>query len=241
MLLLGLAFGRPVLADDTFTVPNVKVDISADNASAARDQGIVAAQRQAFEQLAANLKPGGAVPKLSDDKISDLVRDFAVENEQSGGNRYVGSMTVRFRPGATRAVLNVPATASPATAQAAANTASGMNDSAPGPAETGTIGTVNTPAAAAAPQNFLYVVVPAQNAKQLNDQRQNFMRVPGIAVADIAQLNKTASTLRLGYNGSADTVLTNMVSRGIALKQRPLDAGDKIAVFELTSLTQNHL
>ncbi len=105
LLALCLLTGIAHATDDRLTVRNVAVDVNADSSAAARDQALIAGQRQAFEQLWNAQAPDKPVPKLSDDQIGDMVRDFSVQNEKSSGTRYVATLTYRFRAGPTDRVL----------------------------------------------------------------------------------------------------------------------------------------
>ena len=110
MVALGAALSAPAGAQvapaaqaDAFTVSGVKVDISAANANAARDQAIGQAQHKAWETLYQRLVPGGrAAPRVSDIDLARLVAGFEIDEEKVSATRYVGSMTVRFRPQAVR-------------------------------------------------------------------------------------------------------------------------------------------
>lgn len=93
---------------DVFTVEDVAVDATAANAAQARERAILAGQQKALERLFARLTPEDqrdALPRLSANDISDLVRDFAVENEKTSAVRYIAALTVRFRPDDIRALL----------------------------------------------------------------------------------------------------------------------------------------
>jgi len=90
---------------DAFTVSGVKVDINAANPNTARDQAIVQAQRNAWETLYQRLVPGGRGTRLSDTDLARLVQGFEIDDEKVSATRYVGSITVRFRPAAVREQL----------------------------------------------------------------------------------------------------------------------------------------
>lgn len=93
----------PAAQADAFTVSGVKVDINAANANAARDQAIWQAQHKAWETLYQRLVPGGrGAPRVSETDLARLVQGFEIDDERVSATRYVGSMTVRFRPAAVR-------------------------------------------------------------------------------------------------------------------------------------------
>jgi hypothetical protein len=90
---------------DTFKVMDVRVDVTADTAAHARDQAILQAQRSAFTELAIRLGIEGKAPQPDDATLANLVQGFEVQNERSSSIRYLGLMTVQFKPGPTRAFL----------------------------------------------------------------------------------------------------------------------------------------
>ncbi|GAA4252494.1 DUF2066 domain-containing protein [Azospirillum formosense] len=95
-----------VPAADPFTVSGVKVDVSAANANAARDQAIRDAQVKAWAELYKRLVPSATtVPRVSDIELARLVQGFEIDDEKVSATRYVGSITVRFRPNSVRETL----------------------------------------------------------------------------------------------------------------------------------------
>lgn len=91
---------------EAFTVSGIAVDVSAANANAARDEAINQAQRKAWDELYRRIAPGaGNAPRMSDVDLSRLVQGFSIDEERVSATRYLGSMTVRFRPAAVRDVL----------------------------------------------------------------------------------------------------------------------------------------
>lgn len=95
-----------VPAADPFTVSGVKVDVSAANANAARDQAIRDAQVKAWAELYKRLVPtASSVPRVSDIELARLVQGFEIDDEKVSATRYVGSISVRFRPNPVRETL----------------------------------------------------------------------------------------------------------------------------------------
>jgi hypothetical protein len=86
-------------------VEGITVDITADSAAEAREQAILAAQRQAFEQLAADVTGGVAPPELSDAEIGALVHDFSITEERSSAVRYIATFDFRFDRARVRNVV----------------------------------------------------------------------------------------------------------------------------------------
>lgn len=92
-------------AADPFAVSGVRVDINGSNPTTVRDQAIREAQAKAWAELYRRLVPGGTPPRLSDNEIAKLVQGFEIDDEKVSASRYVGAITVRFRPNAVRDAL----------------------------------------------------------------------------------------------------------------------------------------
>ncbi len=84
-----------------YVVSGVRVDVSSQNATQARDQAFEQAPADAWQRLKARITDGaaadgsaaGATPQLLD----QLVASITVEEERRSGTRYVGLFTVTFR------------------------------------------------------------------------------------------------------------------------------------------------
>lgn len=88
---------------DPFTVQDVKVDISAASAAAARDQAIADGQRKAFIELYKRLTGSAQMPpKLSNSELESLIQGVEIDEERTSAVRYIASLTVKFRAQATR-------------------------------------------------------------------------------------------------------------------------------------------
>jgi len=99
-LVFFLFFVSASVAND-FVVENVRVDVTASNAVEAREQAFEAAQIKAYEKLASRLLSPEELENFetpSLNKISALVRNFEVTNEQLSSVRYNGTYTIQFRP-----------------------------------------------------------------------------------------------------------------------------------------------
>ena len=95
-------------ADDIFTVPDIAVDATANSALAAREAARIDGQRRAFGVLIERLTLAadrGRVPRVSDQQLTELVRDFEVTNERSSAVRYLAAYTFRFRADEVRRLL----------------------------------------------------------------------------------------------------------------------------------------
>jgi len=95
-------------SDDLFTVRDIKVDVTADSAAAAREAALAEGQRRALERLLLRLALAEDVanlPPLNDREIAETVHDFQVESERTSSVRYIGDLTFRFRADAVRRLL----------------------------------------------------------------------------------------------------------------------------------------
>lgn len=114
LLVLGvclIATAQRVYAyDDLFRVDGVTVDITAENAVAARDQAFAKAQSDAFAILAQRMVAEAQVQNVQTPDattISTLIQDFEVTNEQLSNVRYVGTYTFRFDQAAVSQFFSV--------------------------------------------------------------------------------------------------------------------------------------
>ncbi|MCD8570974.1 MAG: DUF2066 domain-containing protein [Alphaproteobacteria bacterium] len=96
----------PALAQDgLFTVSDVLVDVTAENAIKAREQAFAQAQGDAFKILAERMLPEMEAESFTPPDaavISPMILDFEVTKEQLSSTRYVGTYTFSFSPGAVR-------------------------------------------------------------------------------------------------------------------------------------------
>lgn len=93
---------------DLYTVSDIDVDVTADSAVTARDQAIVMAQRLAYEKLLKQLADADAIaslPRLDDNQIAELVKDFDLVSERTSTVRYIGKFNFHFRADAVRDLL----------------------------------------------------------------------------------------------------------------------------------------
>jgi hypothetical protein len=96
--------------DALYTVENVEVDVTADNAVHAREKALDEAQVKAYRMLAERFYSPEQMATFVDPDpllVSSMVQDFEVTNEQLSKVRYKGVFTVRFRPNAVRRHLPV--------------------------------------------------------------------------------------------------------------------------------------
>lgn len=94
--------------DGIFTVTGVAVDVSAENATAARGLALTEGQSAALETLLQRLTrrvDWPRLPTVSGRDLEFMVSDFEVANERTSAVRYLASLTVRFKPAEVRRVL----------------------------------------------------------------------------------------------------------------------------------------
>lgn len=97
--------GRPA---DPFSVSGIPVDASADSAAAARPLALAEGQRRAFTTLLRRLTlpdDQGRLPRPSEAVLNDVVAGFGIDEERASPTRYIGKITVQFRPDAVRRLL----------------------------------------------------------------------------------------------------------------------------------------
>lgn len=107
LCLFFIAFlpAQAIAADPIFTVENVAVDVTAENAIAAREQAFAEAQTKAFTELSTRMLPENELatfPPPDPVTISTLIQDFEIVSEQLSAIRYVGQYTFRFNDKAVR-------------------------------------------------------------------------------------------------------------------------------------------
>lgn len=91
--------------DSLYTVENVEVDTTAENAVQAREKALEEAQVKAYRMLAEKFLGAEAMEGFQDPDpllVATMVQDFEVTNEQLSAVRYKGVFTVRFRPAMMR-------------------------------------------------------------------------------------------------------------------------------------------
>ena len=87
-------------SDPIFTVEDVKVDVTAENAISAREKAFEEAQVKAFTELTTRMLPDTdlATTKIPNANIiATMIKDFELTNEQLSSVRYLGTYTFRFK------------------------------------------------------------------------------------------------------------------------------------------------
>ena len=99
----------PVDSASTFEIGGIEVDVSADNAARARQEGWRQAQQRGWKALWAKThgRPAEQAPGLTDAALNGLVSGIVVEQEQIGPKRYIATLGVLFDRARTGQLLGV--------------------------------------------------------------------------------------------------------------------------------------
>jgi len=114
VLLAGLFLGSaaaeaaPAPLPDLFTVTGIKVDASAESATAARDLAMAQARPLGWTALFRRFTASanwGKQPQLDDSALLRLIRSIEVANERRSTTRYLAEVTLHFNANAVRAAF----------------------------------------------------------------------------------------------------------------------------------------
>ncbi|HEX8513191.1 MAG TPA: heavy-metal-associated domain-containing protein [Allosphingosinicella sp.] len=99
----------PIDSASTFEITGVEVDVSADTADKAREEGWREAQQKGWKALWAktNGRPIEEAPGLTDSALNGMVAGIVVEQEQIGPKRYIATLGVLFDRARTGQLLGV--------------------------------------------------------------------------------------------------------------------------------------
>ena len=99
----------PVDSASTFEIGGIEVDVSADTAEKARQEGWRQAQQKGWKALWAktNGRPAEQAPGLTDSALNGLVSGIVVEQEQIGPKRYIATLGILFDRARTGQLLGV--------------------------------------------------------------------------------------------------------------------------------------
>lgn len=130
LLLVAAAWTAPATAqaaaDNPYEVTGVHVDVTAENAAAARGLALADGARQALMQLVERYvaeDKRGRFAKMSQQQIEDMVNDFSIRDEKTSGVRYIATLDYRFKASrVSRLLAAAGATPPAATSQAAGST-----------------------------------------------------------------------------------------------------------------------
>ncbi len=91
-----------------FAVQGVDVDVTAKDASAAKDQALMDVQVMAFKTLVERLGSADIAAEYAEwtlDDVAPYLKSLSIEKENSAPGRYIGQFTVRFMPGKIQSLL----------------------------------------------------------------------------------------------------------------------------------------
>ena len=91
-----------------YTVRDIAVDVTAEDAAQARELALVRGQRVAYQRLLSRLtlnKDRHKRPPLDDAAIAELVLGIEIESEKTSPIRYIADLTVSFKPEAVQELL----------------------------------------------------------------------------------------------------------------------------------------
>jgi len=107
-ILLGLLLAVTVRAQDWWTESGIAVDVTAENAVAARRKGIEEGQREGLRRLLERLVPPeerARLPSVQSLPIDRYVRSYEIAEEKVAPNRWLATLNVAFDPEAVGALL----------------------------------------------------------------------------------------------------------------------------------------
>lgn len=99
----------PIDSASTFEITGVEVDVSAETADKAREEGWREAQQKGWKALWAktNGRPIEEAPGLTDSALNGMVAGIVVEHEQIGPKRYIATLGILFDRARTGQLLGV--------------------------------------------------------------------------------------------------------------------------------------
>jgi hypothetical protein len=99
----------PVDSASTFEITGIEVDVTADTADKAREEGWRQAQQKGWKALWAktNGRPIEQAPGLTDAALNGMVSGIIVEQEQIGPKRYIATLGILFDRARTGQLLGV--------------------------------------------------------------------------------------------------------------------------------------
>jgi hypothetical protein len=104
----ALAVAVPGRAQDWWTEVGIPVDVSAENAVAARQKGIEAGQREGLRRLLERLAPAeerARLPSVQGLPIARYVRSYEIAEEKVAPTRWLATLNVTFDPDAVSGLL----------------------------------------------------------------------------------------------------------------------------------------
>ncbi|GIL39337.1 DUF2066 domain-containing protein [Roseiterribacter gracilis] len=212
LLLLAPILSLPgaARADDPWEVRDITVDASADSAVAARDKAIAQGYARAFDKLAERLVANqGAAPHPDLAQLDSMVRDFEVQTERGSATRWIGTLTVRFRPDRTQAYLS----------RNGAKIAAGALE-APPAGETTLAGVEPW----SGPAQRFGLVLPIASLADWTSARDALQRTPGAKKVELMGLARNEARVAIEYAGDVERLRLALQQTGFALGA-PINVG----------------
>ena len=100
--------GTARAADSLYDVAKISVDVTAENAVAARETGMAEAEARAVKTVLQRLLPVGVdpeLPGLTKEDIAGLVSGVSIRNEQNSATRYIATLDVGVNEEAIKQLL----------------------------------------------------------------------------------------------------------------------------------------
>jgi len=181
----------------SYTQRGVPAEASAENGVIAREQGLAAGRRAAWNRLAAGL---GITRSPSDAQIESMVSSMVIEEERTFPTRYAGRITVNFNPSRVRAFGG-----------------GGGGDVAAGggqPGGTDPGGRLPPPAPTTSSIN---AVAYYGSFREWTELRRRLAAAGPIARVDIEGIATDRARLRLGLRGPGNVAATDLARIGVTL------------------------
>jgi hypothetical protein len=185
---------------DLYTVGDVNADVTADNASHARDQALMQAERNALSQLFVRLNAPDTSAKMDDDSVAALVQSFEVQSERLSAVRYIGVFTIRFKPSAVQKRFGKYVNAT----NDASLQAQGGADPKPMPS---------------GPLGHLVVAVQTDSLASWTQIKKRMAAAPLVAKIDLIDLGRGLSHVDISYAGSISDLQQALTAQGLVLRQ----------------------
>ncbi len=170
-----------------FSQRGVVAEATAEDAVAARERGMIVAQRAAWTRLAAEM----SLPPATDRQIESMVDSMVVEQERTTRTTYSGRLTVNFNPGRVQGfagrALAVPAPATPP------------------------MGGRQIPA------TYLDVTARYGSLDEWLDLRRRLLAAASVTQVDVLTMSVDQARLRLGLRAPAAQVASELAPAGLRL------------------------
>lgn len=193
---LALAQALPPLAEPRqdaapggFNQRGVVAEATAEDAVAAREQGMILAQRNAWARLASEM----GLPTASDRQIERMVDSVVVEQERSTRTTFTGRFTVNFNPERVQAFAGRTVAAPPV--EAAPRGAAGPQ----------------------IPATFLEVTARYASLGEWLDVRRRLLASSAVAQVDVLAISTDQARLRLGLRAPAQQAAADLMASGLRL------------------------